>query len=453
MGRVDDKRAEDARLVTASRAGDPTAFPALFDRWFDRCVDVAWRILLDRDAAADVTQEAFLAAWQGLDGLRDPASFGGWVLRMARNRALDRLARDRRAVAVGDDRLALAVDGSPRTDETAAVLTRAEDADLVWAASAALGERDASLLDLHLRHELAVAEIAEAMGVTPNNAPQLLFRLRKKLSGAIRAWVLWRDGDPSCDSLAAVLAAAGITRFGAEAVRVTARHVEDCADCASRQHLRLAPEALFAAVPVAPVAPDVKAQVAASLQAEGVPVTTAAPTPADGPPDPAAPQAESALDSTTPQAEDALDPTTPQAGSGPDGTAPSGLLDVTWQAWYEAVVIAASAVSAAVVPGRTSSKARVRPRLGMKGNGWAGSMAMGVTISRIWLRKRSSRNARSASVNSSGSTMTSARHDGSVWLCSERTAWWRNAGTYSCTGGRASGPASSRSRTKCLAGA
>ena len=96
-------------------------------------------------------------------------------------------------------------------------------------------------------------EIAEALGVTPNNAHQLLFRLRKKLNGAIRAWVLWRDGRPACDGLARALQAAGVTRFGADATRIAARHVPDCADCDSRQHLRLAPEVLFAAVPIVAV--------------------------------------------------------------------------------------------------------------------------------------------------------------------------------------------------------
>jgi RNA polymerase sigma factor (sigma-70 family) len=271
MRQVNERRAEDARLVTASRAGDPAAFPALFAAWFDRCAELAWRILHDRDAAADVAQESFLAAWQGLDRLRDPAAFGGWVLRTTRNRALDRLERDRRTVPVGDDALAAAVDGPPGTDETAAAVTRGEDADLVRAATAALGERDASVLDLHLRHELAVPDIAEALGVTANNAHQILFRLRRRLGGAIRAWVLWRDGEPACDALAGALAAAGVARFGPDTVRVIERHLPGCADCDSRQNLRLAPEALFAAVPFAPVAPDVRARATAVIRARTSP--------------------------------------------------------------------------------------------------------------------------------------------------------------------------------------
>src|SRR5690606_14674150 len=93
----DDGRSADAGLVAAARAGDGTAFGRLFDRWFDPVYDVAWRIVRDRDTAAEVAQDVFLAAWQGLDRLERPASFGGWVRRIARNRALNRLERERRS--------------------------------------------------------------------------------------------------------------------------------------------------------------------------------------------------------------------------------------------------------------------------------------------------------------------------------------------------------------------
>jgi RNA polymerase sigma-70 factor (ECF subfamily) len=76
---VHERRTEDARLVTASRAGDPAAFGALFAHWFDPCVDVAWRALRDRDAAADVAQDVFLAGSRTLDQPRGPGAFGGWA--------------------------------------------------------------------------------------------------------------------------------------------------------------------------------------------------------------------------------------------------------------------------------------------------------------------------------------------------------------------------------------
>ena len=33
---------DDARLVDAARGAQPHAFGELFERWYDRCYDVAW---------------------------------------------------------------------------------------------------------------------------------------------------------------------------------------------------------------------------------------------------------------------------------------------------------------------------------------------------------------------------------------------------------------------------
>src|SRR5690606_29642134 len=151
---------------------------------------------------------------------------------------------------------------------------------LVWAAASALGERDASLLDLHLRHGFGPGEIAEELGVTTNNAHQLLHRLKGRLGGAIRSWVLWRSG--TCPGLDRAVAGAGLVTFGAEAVKVVSRHARDCEECRQSQQLRLAPEALFAAMPMALAPPLLKAEAASALSQAGVPLGAAAPTGAPG---------------------------------------------------------------------------------------------------------------------------------------------------------------------------
>lgn len=266
---------DDAASVLAARAGDPDAFGLLFTRWFDPVYDVAWRIVRNPDTAAEVAQDVFLAAWQGLDRLENPGSFGGWVRRIARNRALNRLERERRSRP--DDAAAeAALDRTaPEVDMTGPLGER-DQRELVWAAAAALGERDTSLLDLHLRHGLAAGEIADELGVTPNNAHQLLHRLKGKLAGAMRAWVLWRDGAQRCPVLDRALDAAGLSAFGGDAVRVIGRHARDCDRCAERQQLRLAPEALFAAVPLVVAPPLLRAEAAAALGEAGVPMAGAA---------------------------------------------------------------------------------------------------------------------------------------------------------------------------------
>lgn len=263
--------AEDAAWVEAARAGDEQAFGRLFDRWFDPVFDVAWRIVRNRDTAAEVAQDVFLVAWQGLDGLEQPGSFGGWVRRIARNRALNRLDRERRSTP-DDEQAAVALDSSAPDVDLSAALGERDQRELVWAAASALGERDASLLDLHLRHGFGAAEIADELGVTTNNAHQLLHRLKGKLGGAIQAWVLWRGVRRDCDGLDRAVSTAGITTFGADAVQVIARHVKGCDGCSDRQQLRLSPEALFAAMPIVLAPPLLKAEAAAALGEAGVPM-------------------------------------------------------------------------------------------------------------------------------------------------------------------------------------
>jgi RNA polymerase sigma factor (sigma-70 family) len=280
---VDRSVRDDAQLVAAARTDEPEAFGPLAQRWFDRCWDLAWGVLRDRELAADVAQDALLTAWQQLDRLERPESFGGWLLRITRNRALDVLRREVRAVPTDDaTRLEPGEDVTPIGDPVADH-QRAHEHELVWAAAAALGPRDASILDLHLRHGLEPHELADELGIAPNAAHQALFRLRKRLAGAIRAWLLWRGGEPTCVVLRAELTAAGKERFGPEVVRAVDRHTATCGVCEEERERVVAPASLFSVVPFG-VAPLAMRQVRFErLLDAGVPVGAVVAEPGPGP--------------------------------------------------------------------------------------------------------------------------------------------------------------------------
>ncbi len=286
-------RERDAALVTALRAGDEAAFGRLFDAWYDRVFDLSRRIVRDPDTAAEIVQDTFLAAWAKLDTLADPASFGGWLLRIARNRSFDRLEKEKRSTPVDGDTMATIESVASAEGRMPAGLTvedrasaladpakAAEDAEvatLVWEAAEALGDRDANVLDLHLRHGLSPAEIAEVIGVTPNNANQLVHRLRRRLGDAIRARVLWRGGTPVCPDLAAALGSdTPAATFGADTVKVLNRHAAGCGDCRERQKTRLAPSVLLSAVPFVAAPALFRARAAAAMEQAGVPMSGSA---------------------------------------------------------------------------------------------------------------------------------------------------------------------------------
>jgi RNA polymerase sigma factor (sigma-70 family) len=276
----------DAALVERARADEPDAFGELYERWFERVYDLAYRISRDSDTAAEVAQDAFPSAWRQLGKLQDANAFGGWLLRITRNAAFNRQRKDRRSAPRDAEGMAMIEDDGPRADapagfrveDRAGTLTDparvAEDhevADLVWESAEALGAKDTEVLDLTLRHGLTPAEVGEVIGVNRNAANQTVHRVRTRLRAAVEARVLWRSGEPVCGDLADALTAAGVTRFDGDAVRVTSEHVETCEQCANRRKLKLEPSAMFAATPFI-AAPLIKAKVAHALSNEGVPV-------------------------------------------------------------------------------------------------------------------------------------------------------------------------------------
>lgn len=87
---------EDAALVRRAAGGDAAAQRALYDRYRPPVFRVACGFAeLDADEVDDVVQETFVRAFQKIGSLQDPERFGPWILVIARNRALTRLARRR----------------------------------------------------------------------------------------------------------------------------------------------------------------------------------------------------------------------------------------------------------------------------------------------------------------------------------------------------------------------
>ncbi len=87
---------DDAQLVTRAVKGHQEALRALHDRYRPAVARLARAFAtFDLDDAEDVVQEAFVRAFANLSKLSKPERFGPWVLAIARNRALSRLARRR----------------------------------------------------------------------------------------------------------------------------------------------------------------------------------------------------------------------------------------------------------------------------------------------------------------------------------------------------------------------
>jgi RNA polymerase sigma-70 factor, ECF subfamily len=93
----------DAALVIECRAGNRQAFGQLLARYQRPIFNAAYRILNHREDATDVTQTAFLRAYEHLDRFDPNQRFFSWIYRIAVNEALDVVNGRRRAEPVADE--------------------------------------------------------------------------------------------------------------------------------------------------------------------------------------------------------------------------------------------------------------------------------------------------------------------------------------------------------------
>lgn len=89
-------REDEQLLVARSQRGDVEAFNSLVLRYQQAVYTVALRMLGDRDIAADVAQETFLAAFRAIPSFRGGSSFRAWLLRIASNQSCDHWRRAHR---------------------------------------------------------------------------------------------------------------------------------------------------------------------------------------------------------------------------------------------------------------------------------------------------------------------------------------------------------------------
>jgi RNA polymerase sigma-70 factor (ECF subfamily) len=89
--------ADDHRLIADCLRGDTSAFGVLVRRYQDRLFNTVFRLVGNAEDAQDVVQEAFLNAYQSLDGFKGDALFFTWLYRIAVNTAIS-LKRKQRVV-------------------------------------------------------------------------------------------------------------------------------------------------------------------------------------------------------------------------------------------------------------------------------------------------------------------------------------------------------------------
>ena len=175
----------DADISEAAR-GDHLAFGRIVVAHQDHIFAYLGRMGLDRAMAEDVAQETFLRVWRHAGTYNSRlGSLTTWILTIARNQALSRLAQpvSRTETPVSDDTLEIASD-APLPDEQ--LVARQREGRL-QAALASLGAADRSLLSSSYVDGLDLAAIANIEGCSVGAAKVRLHRARQRLKQILEA--------------------------------------------------------------------------------------------------------------------------------------------------------------------------------------------------------------------------------------------------------------------------
>ena len=170
----------EAGLVRRAAGGDSRAFEQLYRRHVRRVHGVIWRLVGGVEARAEeLTQEAFLRAWQALPRFRGDSAFSTWLHRLAVNTALMAL----RSRAGGEAR---EVDDAVLEQHAGATCSSALRLDLERAV-ATLPPRARSVLVLFDIEGWTHEEIASELGMAVGSSKAQLHRarglLRERLGG------------------------------------------------------------------------------------------------------------------------------------------------------------------------------------------------------------------------------------------------------------------------------
>ena len=169
---------DDAALVRRSLAGDMGAFEELYRGHVGRVHGAILRLVgMDRGRAEELTQDAFVRAWQKLSSFRHESAFSTWLYRLGVNTALMDLRgrRDKKEAEVED--LELAAGGD--------VPFCAGERGDIERAVADLPPRARAVLVLHDVEGWKHEEIATELGMAVGSSKAQLHRARGLLRRAL----------------------------------------------------------------------------------------------------------------------------------------------------------------------------------------------------------------------------------------------------------------------------
>jgi len=164
----------EAELIAQSLTGDTATYAKLVDRYKNAIYYHCFAIVRDEDAAEDMAQEAFIAAFYSLKTYKPQYRFSTWLFKIATNKCLGYLQAKAKTIAASDELIASIVSVHATPHEWA-------EAQELHDAVHKLSPKHQAVISLYYWQGMAYADIAQTLGAPINSVRIWLLRAKQRL--------------------------------------------------------------------------------------------------------------------------------------------------------------------------------------------------------------------------------------------------------------------------------
>ena len=176
----------EARLVERLRTGDSSAFRELVETYKRRLFTLAYDLCGNIHEAEDISQEAFIRVFQGIEKFRGDAKLSSWLYRIVVNLSFDR----RRKKSLAAMELRESFEGNEHHPALPTAAAEADPERMTEAgmirrhlrrALAELSPQQRTIFVLRHDHDMKISDISEVLNLADGTVKSQLFRALQRL--------------------------------------------------------------------------------------------------------------------------------------------------------------------------------------------------------------------------------------------------------------------------------
>jgi RNA polymerase sigma-70 factor (ECF subfamily) len=181
----------DSELINRAKNGDSKAYEGLLKKYRNSVYNLVYRMVRDLEEAEDLTQEAFIKAFNSLASFNEEYAFSTWLYKIATNNCID-FFRKRKLQTFSLDKPIQYKDSEiqheipdPELNPEKSILAR-ERSRMIQKAIKALPEKYYTAIILRHNEEKSYEEIAEILNLPLGTVKARIFRAREMLNKELK---------------------------------------------------------------------------------------------------------------------------------------------------------------------------------------------------------------------------------------------------------------------------